>query len=192
MLKLQGISQDEIKSYLETDFYVPITVEFPLNDIPSKELFYYRIFNNKSSFIEVKVNSESKKIFSITIVSINDIEYSSKELTNFSDIPKCIGNPIIDIDVWNGKKIIDSKDNFTVMYGDNKLFFLLERIEQITQRLVLPNIELLLNTSDEIVGYIFYDIPVDKRKDLEEGIVASTNTAIFTTLNKSEGLSNAE
>ncbi|MFD2409389.1 hypothetical protein [Paenibacillus rhizoplanae] len=192
MLKLQGISQDEIKSYLETDFYVPITVEFPLNDIPSKELFYYRIFNNKSSFIEVKVNSESKKIFSITIVSINDIEYSSKELTNFSDIPKCIGNPIIDIDVWNGKKIIDSKDNFTVMYGDNKLFFLLERIEQITRRLVLPNIELLLNTSDEIVGYIFYDIPVDKRKDLEEGIVASTNTAIFTTLNKSEGLSNAE
>ncbi|MFC6652405.1 hypothetical protein [Paenibacillus rhizoplanae] len=162
MLKLQGISQDEIKSYLETDFYVPITVEFPLNDIPSKELFYYRIFNNKSSFIEVKVNSESKKIFSITIVSINDIEYSSKELTNFSDIPKCIGNPIIDIDVWNGKKIIDSKDNFTVMYGDNKLFFLLERIEQITRRLVLPNIELLLNTSDEIVGYIFYDIPVDK------------------------------
>ncbi|WP_339223345.1 hypothetical protein [Paenibacillus sp. FSL H8-0332] len=192
MLKLQGISQDEIKSYLETDFYVPITVEFPLNDIPSKELFYYRIFNNKSSFIEVKVNSESKKIFSITIVSINDIEYSSKELTNFSDIPKCIGNPIIDIDVWNDKKIIDSKDNFTVMYGDNKLFFLLERIEQITRRLVLPNIELLLNTSDEIVGYIFYDIPVDKRKDLEEGIVASTNTAIFTTLNKSEGLSNAE
>ncbi|MFU1798560.1 hypothetical protein ACM1RC_32265 [Paenibacillus azoreducens] len=192
MLKLQGISQDEIKSYLETDFYVPITVEFPLNDISSKELFYYRILNNKSSFIEVKVNSESKKIFCITIVSINDIEYYSKELTNFSDIPKCVGNSIIDIDVWNGKKIIDSKDDFTVMYGDNKLFFLLERIEQITQRLVLPNIELLLNKSDEIVGYIFYDIPVDKRKDLEEGIVASTNTATFTTLTRSEGLPSAE
>jgi hypothetical protein len=192
MLKLKGISQDEIQSYLETDFYVPITVEFPLNDIPSKELFYYRILNNKSSFIEVKVNSESKKIFCITIVSINDIEYYSKELTNFSDIPECTGNPIIDIDVWNGKKIIDSKDDFTVMYGDNKLFFLLERIEQITQRLVLPNIELLLNKSDEIVGYIFYDIPVDKRKDLEEGIVASTKTATFTTLIRSEGLPSAE
>ncbi|MFP4978677.1 hypothetical protein ACE6ED_24945 [Paenibacillus sp. CN-4] len=192
MLKLQGISQDEIKSYLETDFYVPITVEFPLNDISGKELIYYRILNNKSSFIEVKVNSESKKIFSITIVSINDIEYYSKELTNFSDIPKFAGNPIIDIDVWNGKKIIDSKDDFTVMYGDNKLFFLLERIEQITQRLVLPNIELLLNKSDEIVGYIFYDIPVNKRKDLEDGIVASTNTATFTTLTESEGLPSAE
>ncbi|WP_128102682.1 hypothetical protein [Paenibacillus sp. DCT19] len=151
MLKLQGISQDEMKSYLETDFYVPITVEFPLNDISSKELFYYRVLNNKSSFIEVKVNSESNKIFSITVVSINDIEYSSKELTNVSDIPKSVGNPIIDVDIWNGKKIIDSKDDFKVMYGDNKLFLLLERIEQITQRLVLPNIELLLNKGDEIV-----------------------------------------
>lgn len=192
MLKLQGISQDEMKSYLETDFYVPITVEFPLNDISSKELFYYRVLNNKSSFIEVKVNSESKKIFSITVVSINDIEYSSKELTNVSDIPKSVGNPIIDVDIWNGKKIIDSKDDFKVMYGDNKLFLLLERIEQITQRLVLPNIELLLNKGDEIVGYIFYDIPVDKRKDLEEGIVASTNKTSFTTLNRSEGLPRPE
>ncbi|MCM3171283.1 MULTISPECIES: hypothetical protein [Paenibacillus] len=192
MLKLQGISQDEMKSYLETDFYVPITVEFPLNDISSKELFYYRVLNNKSSFIEVKVNSESNKIFSITVVSINDIEYSSKELTNVSDIPKSVGNPIIDVDIWNGKKIIDSKDDFKVMYGDNKLFLLLERIEQITQRLVLPNIELLLNKGDEIVGYIFYDIPVDKRKDLEEGIVASTNKTSFTTLNRSEGLPRPE
>lgn len=84
MLKLKEILKEEIQSYLETDFYVPVTVEYPLNDITSKELFYYRIFNKKSSFIEIKVNSESKKIFGITIVSINNIECYSKERADFS------------------------------------------------------------------------------------------------------------
>ncbi|WP_017687497.1 hypothetical protein [Paenibacillus sp. PAMC 26794] len=180
MLKLKEILKEEIQSYLETDFYVPVTVEYPLNDITSKELFYYRIFNKKSSFIEIKVNSESKKIFGITIVSINNIECYSKERTDFSSIPKCIGNPIIDINLWKSKKIIDSKDDFTVMYGDDKLFLLLEESCQTVKIIVLPNVKLLLNGDNEIVGYIFYDIPKNKRKDLEEGIIASTNTATFT------------
>lgn len=66
------------------------------------------------------------------------------------------------------------------MYGDDKLFLLLEESCQTVKIIVLPNVKLLLNGDNEIVGYIFYDIPKNKRKDLGEGIIASTNTATFT------------
>ncbi len=49
---IERIVKEKIISEVELDYYIPITVEYRENDLPTKEMYYYRILNNKSSFIE--------------------------------------------------------------------------------------------------------------------------------------------
>ena len=53
MIRIKQILNEDVIFELETDFYNPIKIEFPSNDIPIEEMYYYRIFNKKYSFLEI-------------------------------------------------------------------------------------------------------------------------------------------
>ncbi len=173
MLKVKEILPEKIPAIVETDFYVPITVEYPLNDLQSEEIYYYRILNEKSSFIELKVNSNSHKIYSVIVVSINDLVDYSEINYDFNKLPVNYGNPIIDTIIWSDINTIDDNNNFIISIDSDKIFILLDNFKQATERLILPNVELLLDKDDYIVGYILYDIPLENKEDMMAGIVAT-------------------
>lgn len=71
-MRVENMIKRTVKGVKEVDFYTPVRIDYAENDEKYKELFYYRMLNEKSSFIEVTVNSIARKIVSITTVSIND------------------------------------------------------------------------------------------------------------------------
>ncbi|OFT87383.1 hypothetical protein HMPREF3100_07720 [Enterococcus sp. HMSC29A04] len=69
-MRISCFEEGTILDEIEIDFYVPMSLEFPINDSRKEELFYFRFINRKSSFIEIKVNSKTKKIIGVTVISI--------------------------------------------------------------------------------------------------------------------------
>jgi len=170
-MQIQSILHENVNSEIELDFYVPVTVEFKENDNPTKELLYFRMLNERFSFVEFKVNSESRKIYSIIVVSINEIEKSlDMEKTDFSNIPFEKGNPTIDIDFWRDTTVKTAKSNFITMYNTNDLFILPEDKTLVTKRILMSNLELLVNDEKEIIGIIFFGLPNENKKDFEDCI----------------------
>lgn len=173
MLKIENIISEDIKSSLETDYYIPIKVEFPSNDIALEELYYYRLFNEDASFVEVKVNSKNRKIYEITVVSINKMSNYNKEKFDLLQIPLIKGNPEIDTTIWDSKTILDEHDNTAFFYNDGNLYILPVNTEKVISKLELPNVVLLLNINNFIIGYVFENIPEIKRKEMLDGINAA-------------------
>lgn len=169
-MKIEHILHEKLISEIKLDYYVPITIEYKTNDYPTKELYYYRVLNNASSFIEFKVNSESKKIYSIILVSINDMKKYSEDETDFRNLPSEEGNPVIYSEIWNDSTILTTKNNFDIMYNGSELFLLPENKNFVVKKICMPNIELLVNKNMDVIGCIFVDIPTNKKSELEESI----------------------
>ncbi len=55
-MKIEKILDEDIMSEIELDYYTPISIEYRENDVEGEELFYYRLLNKDSSFIEFKIN----------------------------------------------------------------------------------------------------------------------------------------
>lgn len=167
-MKIKCIAHERVIPDIELNYYIPITIEYKSNDYPTKELYYYRILNDDSSFIEFKVNSESKKIFSIILVSINGISKYSDIQTDFRNIPTEEGNPIICSEIWNNCTTLTTKSNFSIMYNGSELFLLPENKNVVAKKICMSNIELLVNKDMKVIGCIFVDIPINKKYVLEE------------------------
>lgn len=73
-MKIEEFENNVSKEKIEIDYYVPVSISFPENDLEEEGLYYYRFINKEYSFIEFKINSVSKKIVNVTVTSINDIQ----------------------------------------------------------------------------------------------------------------------
>ncbi len=51
-MKIEQILLQNIKGIKEVGFCIPVKFDFIENDEKGKELFYYRMFNPKASFVE--------------------------------------------------------------------------------------------------------------------------------------------
>ena len=178
MLKVEKIINEDLEAILETDFYIPIKVELSSNDIPLEELYYYRLINEDASFIEIKVNSKNKKIYEITVVSINRMSNFNKEKVDFSKLPLENGNPEIDTKIWESKTVLDEHDNTEYIYDNGNLYVLPSDEKKVISKLELPNVILLLDINKFIIGYVFVNIPEKKRKEMLEGINAAISLPI--------------
>ena len=170
LLRVNNILHENLIPDIELDYYIPITIEFKANDCPTKDFYYYRIINEDFSFVEFKINSKLKKIYSIVLVSINGIKKYSLNQSDISDIPLACGNPIINTDIWNETTIITQESNFIIMYNGEKLFIYPKDISLVKNRIAMHSVELLISGNKEIIGLIFFNIPNENRQEFEECI----------------------
>lgn len=61
-MKIINILNESVNANKEVDFYAPIRIDYEANDEKGKELFYYRLLNLKSSFVEISISSTTKKL----------------------------------------------------------------------------------------------------------------------------------
>ena len=172
-MRIKEILNDIISGETEIDYYTPVKVDYVENDIEDKELFYYRMFNPKSSFVEISVNSITKKIVNITLVSINDVE---KMMLDTSGLPETIGNPIIDMAIFDEEHIVTNNTEFyIVVENKSKEILVLQKNVDLGSKLVIDNVNLLLDKQSNIVGFIFKGFSEEDWQEISESIEATIN-----------------
>ncbi|AYG39208.1 MULTISPECIES: hypothetical protein [Lactiplantibacillus] len=147
-MKVEKLENSISKEEMEIDYYVPVSISFPENDLEAEGLYYYRFINKEYSFVEFKINSVSKKIVNVTVTSINDIQ-NSDFIFNGS-IPEA--NPIINIYEFEYGDVITNNRSFEFYIGEKKIFFILDD-EEISAMIMISNhFFALLNRENDIVG----------------------------------------
>ena len=147
-----------ISSEKKIDFYVPIITKYKENKDKTKyiqtPLFNYSLFNNKNSFIEILIDSNTKKIVNINLISINDINQNIELEINLEEIPFIFGNPIINLNIFEEKSILIEKKDFDIVINNKKIYVLLD-FKSIVKRVIMGDVEILLDNKNNIVGYVF-------------------------------------
>lgn len=164
-MKINKFEKGSISEKIEVDYYVPVSIEFPDNDRKKEELFYYRFINKNSSFIEVKVNSVTKKIISVTLTLINDIADSELEISNVIE-----KNPIIDTDMFNQNTVITEENDFELYRDSQSIFFKLNK-ENISSVIKMSkHLSLFVNERDQIIGMMFSGFSKEEWLEINESI----------------------
>lgn len=172
-MKIEQLLLQNVIGEKEVDFYVPVKIDFKDNDEKDKELFYYRMINSKSSFVEVSINSVTNKIVNITLVSVNNV----KEMENVSlNYPKEEGNPIIDMNIFKEEHIITDNVNYNIFRHDKKIYVLQESVT-VCRQLTMDVVSLLLDEQDNITGFVFEGFSDDEWKEVNESIDSSVSIA---------------
>lgn len=172
-MKIQQLLLQNVIGEKEVDFYVPVKIDFKDNDEKDKELFYYRMFNPKSSFVEVSINSATNKIVNITLVSVNNVE----EMTNVClSYPKEEGNPIIDMDIFKEVHIVTDNVNFNIYRHDKKIY-VLQETTTVSKQVKMGVVSLLSDEQNNIIGFVFEDFSDDEWKEVNESIDISVGIA---------------
>lgn len=172
-MKIEQVVDEQVKSKLQVDFYVPIKIEFEENDNKKEELFYYRLMNEKSSFVEISVNSATKKIAEIIIVSINDIsQINESKLRKFNDVGNIEGNPIINMNTFKEEHIVTDNENFEVLRCSQKIY-IIKDFNCIQKKLNVSNVEILLDIRNNIIGFIVSGFSTEQWDELNESIESS-------------------
>jgi|GEM_PF-2337252 len=169
-MRIENIVYENVKANKEIDFYVPVRIDY--KDNYEKVLFYYRLLNQKFSFIEFSIGSITRKIASITIISINDIVEVDKEVVEKLDIVGELGNPRIDRALFEQEHIITDNVNFKIMLHEKKIYFICNS-ELIKNKITMENFDIILNYKNDIVGYIFNGFTEKEWNEINESIYAS-------------------
>lgn len=175
-MKIEKLLLQNVIGEKEVDFYVPVKIDFKDNDEKDKELFYYRMFNSKSSFVEVSINSVTNKIVNITLVSVNNV----KEVTNVClNYPKEEGNPIMDMSIFKDEHIVTDNVNFEIFRQDKRIYVLQESTT-VSKQLTMDVVSLLLDEQNNLTGFVFEGFSNDEWKEVNEGIDSSVSIASET------------
>lgn len=164
-MKISKFEKGTILDEIEIDYYVPIRLIFPLNDNGIEELYYFRFINQKSSFIEAKINSKTKKIVGVTVTSINDIKDSE-----FLECELEERNPIIETDIFNKDRVITKEADFDVLRGNTNIFFKLNEEKLSIVVKMSEHLSLLLNKDNEVIGMVFSGFSKQEWLKLNESI----------------------
>lgn len=164
-MKISNFEKGTILDTIEVDYYVPISLEFPINDNKKEELYYYRFINEKSSFIEIKINSETKKITGVTITSINDIVDSEFPISKVSE-----QNPVIETDIFAENTIVTKEADFNIFRDNKNLYFKLsdEKLDSIVK--MSKHLSILLNGMHEIIGMKFSGFSETEWSEINDSI----------------------
>lgn len=172
-MKIKQLLLQNVIGEKEVDFYVPVKIDFKDNDEKDKELFYYRMFNPKSSFVEVSINSVTNKIVNITLVSVNNAKEVANVILNY---PREEGNPIMDMNIFKQEHIVTDNVIFDVFRQDKKIYVLQESIT-VCKQLTMDIVSLLLDEQNNLTGFVFEGFSDDEWKEVNEGIDSSISAA---------------
>ena len=175
-MKIENILNETIQGDKEVDFYTPVKIDYPENDEKEKELFYYRLLNPKSSFVEVSISSTTKKIVSITVVSINDITEADNTILEKVSFLGKTGNPEIDMSLFKNEHIVTDNISFNVIRHEKKIYILCD-IEDIERKLTMDNLDILVDNNNNIVGYILGGFTEVEWEEINESIDSSIGVA---------------
>ena len=157
-MNVKKILKEFISSEKKIDFYVPIITKYKENENKDKymheSLFNYSLFNKKDSFIEILIDTKTKKIVNINLISINDINKNIELEINLEEIPFIFGNPIININIFEKNPILIEKKDFNIVINNKKIYLLLN-FKSTAKRIIMGDVEILLDNKNNIVGYIF-------------------------------------
>lgn len=174
-MRIKEILDRNIEGNLETDFYTPIRIEFPLNDSKEDELFYYRFINEKSSFIEISINSLTYKIVDITVTSLNDMSRLDENINFKEDLISQKGNLLVDINIFKGNPIVTNNNNFKIYKGNKIIYCILAKEDRKIIVKLSENVSVLLNSKRKVIGLIFTGFLENQWRELNESISASLN-----------------
>lgn len=164
-MKINNFEKGTVLDTIEVDYYIPISLEFPTNDTKKEAPYYYRFINEKSSFIEIKINSNTKKITGVTIISINDIADSEFPISKVSE-----ENPVIETDIFAENTIVTKEADFNIFRENKNLFFKLkeENLDSVIK--MSKHLFLFLNVENEIIGMRFSDFSETEWSEINDSI----------------------
>ncbi|MBC1377580.1 hypothetical protein HB830_01495 [Listeria innocua] len=170
-MKIKNYEDKLVKDEVEVDYYVPVTVSFSENDdkYGLGEFYYYRFVNEHESFVEIKINSVTRKVVEVVFTSINDIEDSNLTIEEYTE-----KNPVIQIDIFEENSIITKESVFKIFRGDKKIYFKLdeENVDSIVK--MSSHVSLFLNEDSEIIGLDFSRFSDNEWAELNESIKSTT------------------
>ncbi|ELD8333810.1 hypothetical protein SLM23_001175 [Listeria innocua] len=170
-MKIKDYEDKLVKDEVEVDYYVPVTVSFSENDdkYGLGEFYYYRFVNEHESFVEIKINSVTRKVVEVVFTSINDIEDSNLTIEEYTE-----KNPVIQIDIFEENSIIAKESGFKIFRGNKKIYFKLdeEKVDSIVK--MSSHVSLFLNEDSEIIGLYFSSFSDNQWAELNESIKSTT------------------
>ncbi|EAH4448592.1 hypothetical protein P3Q42_000662 [Listeria innocua] len=170
-MKIKDYEDKLVKDEVEVDYYVPVTVSFSENDdkYGLGEFYYYRFVNEHESFVEIKINSVTRKVVEVVFTSINDIEDSNLTIEEYTE-----KNPVIQIDIFEEISIITKESGFKIFRGNKKIYFKLdeEKVDSIVK--MSSHVSLFLNEDSEIIGLYFSSFSDNQWAELNESIKSTT------------------
>lgn len=167
-MKIEKFEDHSVKDSVEVDYYVPITIEFPENDDKTGALYYYRFINQQSSFVEVKINSVTKKIIGITLTSVNDIKDANIEFDNYIE-----KNPIVDLNIFSKEEVVTTNAHFEMIKTKDSIYFILdkEKVESVVK--MSEHLYVFFDLNNRIIGIKFTGFSKEDWKEIEESIQGS-------------------
>lgn len=127
------------------------------------------MFNPKSSFGEVSINSVTNKTVNITLVSVNNVKEMENVCLNHS---KEEGNPIMDMNIFKEEHIVTDNVKFNIFRHEKKIYVLQESVT-VCKQLTMDVVSLLLDEQNNITGFVFGGFSDDEWKEVNESIDSS-------------------
>ena len=160
----------------EVDFYVPLRISYKENDQEGKELLYYQCLNKYASLIEISINSATKRIVEITLVTVNDETEINNSLLNELKVPCLEGNPIVDTTCFDKEHVVTDRKNYNIFRAKKKIYAM-QADGIVEHKMRIDDVELLLDNENNVVGYIFDGFSNDEWDEINESIDNSLKTA---------------
>ena len=177
MIQVKNILNENVKANKEIDFYTSIRIDYEANDGKEKELFYYCLLNLKSSFVEISISSTTKRILSVTVISIDDIVEADQEVMKRLGFVGELGNPEIDMALFEQEHIITDNTDFKVMRHEKKIYIICDSW-QVDKKLIMDNLDILLDNKGNMVRYIFSGFTEEEWNEINESIDSSISVAM--------------
>ena len=158
----------------EVDYYVPVSIDYKDNDATfytDSELYYIKWVNHVSSFLMLTINSLTEKIIGVSTPGINERATIAEDVVVRLDVPRVIGNVVIDMDsVYPNKPRTDTTE-FTVALGE-KSIYILKTLDSVTTRVVMGDMDVVLDSDNNVSGFIFSNFTDYEWNEIIEGIDA--------------------
>lgn len=110
------------------------------------------------------------------MVSINDVAEIDKEVMKKLDLVSEMGNPDIDMSLFEQEPVITDNINFKVIRHERKIYIICDN-ERMDKKLAMENLDILLDSENNIVGYIFSGFTAGEWSEINESIDSSIRTA---------------
>ena len=153
-------------------YHVPVSIDYKDNDAifhADNELYYIKWVNHVSSLLMLTINSLTEKIIGVSTVLINERATITEDVVVRLDVPRVIGNVVIDMDsVYPNKPRTDTTE-FTVALGE-KSIYILKTLDSVTTRVVMGDMDVVLDSDNNVSGFIFSNFTDYEWNEIVEGI----------------------
>lgn len=163
-MKIEALEENLSFSEFQVDYYVPVSISFPENNFFGGQMKYYQFLNSNDSFIEITICVDTKKIVSVTLTSINDIQDKPIDIKSFHE-----GTPIMDLEIFHENKIMVDSSEFNIFKSNKNIYFILndEVIDDVIK--ISEHLYLFVNNENKLIGALFSEFTKFEWSEIEAG-----------------------